>query len=280
MDLFTIDTVGSSNLAAKVPNKLSLPLYDVAAANFVENPSPSKVPNSRRGIPEQSEESDDEDYGGLPPPSKDISKILHKDCSPSTSSDKRLNQRTIFDDFSSTNVKNKQTLSNVKKLAETDVNEHMKTSVITEAVEKQENLAKLSMSDRQVKELNRVERAKTKGDKWFNLPAQEMTEEIKNELEVIRMRSVLDPKHFYKRSEMKTLPKYFQIGKVIESPLDYYNERGTKKSKAKSLVDELLEDAQFQKFNKKKYAEALEKRKKKAYHKAAMKMKKLKKKKK
>lgn len=73
---------------------------------------------------------------------------------------------------------------------------------------------------------------------------------------------------------------FLQIGKVMESPLDYYNERGTKKNKSKSLVDELLEDAQFQKYNKKKYAEALEKRKKKAYHKAAIKMKKLKKKKK
>lgn len=61
--------------------------------------------------------------------------------------------------------------------------------------------------------------------------------------------------------------------------MDYYNERNQKKSSAKTLVDELLEDAQFQKYNKKKYAEALEKRKKKAYHKAAIKMKKLKKKK-
>lgn len=71
----------------------------------------------------------------------------------------------------------------------------------------------------------------------------------------------------------------FQIGKVVESPLDYYNERGTKKTKAKTLVDELLEDAKFQKYNKRKYTEALEKRKKKAYHKAAIKMKKMKKKK-
>lgn len=55
------------------------------------------------------------------------------------------------------------------------------------------------------------ERSKTKGKNWFNLPAQEMTEDVKNELELIRMRSVLDPKHFYKRSEMKTLPKYFQV---------------------------------------------------------------------
>lgn len=67
---------------------------------------------------------------------------------------------------------------------------------------------------------------------------------------------------------------------MIDSSLDFYNERGTKKTKAKTLVDELLEDAEFQRYNKRKYAEALEKRKKKAYVKATMKMKKLKKKKK
>lgn len=67
------------------------------------------------------------------------------------------------------------------------------------------------------------ERSKTKGKDWFNLPAQEMTEEVKNELELIRMRSVLDPKHFYKRSEMKTLPKYFQVKvKLIECNFAYF----------------------------------------------------------
>lgn len=38
-----------------------------------------------------------------------------------------------------------------------------------------------------------------------------MTEEIKNDLEVLQMRSVLDPKHFYKKNDLKVLPKYFQV---------------------------------------------------------------------
>lgn len=107
-----------------------------------------------------------------------------------------------------------------------------------------------------------------------------MTDEIKNELEIVRMRSALDTKHFYKRSETKTLPKYFQIGKVLPSPLDHYNERNEgKKSKAKSLVDELMADAEFQKKNKRKYREIMESKKTTGYYKAAQKMKKLKKKK-
>ncbi|XP_055544424.1 deoxynucleotidyltransferase terminal-interacting protein 2 [Wyeomyia smithii] len=273
MDLFTIDTVGASGSATERPKRQLLPSYG-KVSKLVQVPSSSKTP-VKQSVLEESNDSD-EDYGGLPPPSKNISQILQHD-KPVTN--KRIKSKKIFEDFGSTELEQDK-FSGLKKLAETDVNEQLKSAVITAATEKQESLALLSMSDRQIKELNRKERAKTKGDKWFNLPAQEMTEEVKNQLELIRMRSVLDPKHFYKRSEMKTLPKYFQIGKVMESPLDYYNERGTKKSKAKTLVDELLEDAQFQKYNKKKYAEALEKRKKKAYHKVAMKMKKLKKKKK
>ena len=35
-----------------------------------------------------------------------------------------------------------------------------------------------------------------KGKHWFNMPAPEMTEEIKNDLKVMRMSSVLYPKKF------------------------------------------------------------------------------------
>lgn len=109
------------------------------------------------------------------------------------------------------------------------------------------------------------------------MPATELTEEVKRDLEIIQMRSVLDPKHFYKKNDLKALPKYFQVGKVLPNPLDYYNERGEKKTKKKTIVDELMADAQFQKFNKRKYTEIVQEKQKSGYHKASQKMKKLKK---
>lgn len=121
------------------------------------------------------------------------------------------------------------------------------------------------------------DRSNDKGKSWYNLPATEMTDEVKNDLEIIQMRSVLDPQHFYKKNDLRVLPKYFHVGKVLPSPLDYYNERDTRKTKRKTLVDELMEDAQFQRFNKRKYTEILEEKKKSGYHKANKKMKKLKK---
>ncbi|XP_039449045.1 deoxynucleotidyltransferase terminal-interacting protein 2-like [Culex pipiens pallens] len=276
MDLFTIDTAGAGT------------------ADCSETFRPVLLPSSKKPTSQEDsdeDEEDDDDYGGLPPPSKDIFEILGTSpaATPSSSKAKRGTELLFREDLNASKestllrkarYSSRMEAVSVKELALTDVDAHMKTAVVTPATEKQKNLATLSMTDRQIKEQSRKERAKTKGGNWFNLAAPEMTEETKNELELIRMRSALDPKRFYKRSEMKTLPKYFQIGKVIDSPLEFYNERGTKKTKAKTLVDELLEDAEFQRYNKRKYAEALEKRKKKAYVKATMKMKKLKKKKK
>lgn len=67
------------------------------------------------------------------------------------------------------------------------------------------------------------------------------------------------------------------MGQVIESPIEYHNSKNIRKTK-KSLVDELLEDAAFQKFNKRKYQETLEQKKQTGYNKAMKKMRLLKKK--
>lgn len=63
----------------------------------------------------------------------------------------------------------------------------------------------------------------------------------------------------------------------MDSPLDYYNNRLTRKERKKTLVDELLADAEFTKYNKRKYKEIIEE-KQKTHYKAYMKAKKLKRK--
>jgi Fcf2 pre-rRNA processing len=142
-----------------------------------------------------------------------------------------------------------------------------------------------------------AEREKTKGSNWFNMKAPEVTSELKNEIQVVQMRSALDPKHFYKRNEMKTVPKYFEVrkakkvvkafyinnkmylkmGQVMDSPVDYHSSKNIRKAK-KTLVDELLENADFQRYNKRKYQESTEIVAKSGYNKAMKKMRKLKKK--
>lgn len=67
------------------------------------------------------------------------------------------------------------------------------------------------------------------------------------------------------------------MGQVIESPVEYHNSKDIRKTK-KSLVDELLEDAAFQKYNKRKFQETVEQKKQSGFNKAMKKMRKLKKK--
>jgi len=61
-----------------------------------------------------------------------------------------------------------------------------------------------------------MERETTKGQGWYNMRMAEMTEEKKNDLMVIQMRKVLDPKRFYKGPDIRgALPKYVQVGALI-----------------------------------------------------------------
>lgn len=109
------------------------------------------------------------------------------------------------------------------------------------------------------------------------MPATEITDELRQDMEIIQMRSVLNPKQFYKKNDLKTLPKYFQVGTMLPSPLDRYHNRGERVGKKRSLVDELLQDAEFQQFNKRKYGEVMAEKRKTGLHKAYKKMKKAKK---
>jgi hypothetical protein len=55
---------------------------------------------------------------------------------------------------------------------------------------------------------------------------------------------------------------YFQIGKVIDSPTEFYSSRVPKKLRKRTLVDELLADQEFKKYNKRKFVEIVEQRRK------------------
>uniref|UniRef100_A0A182VU44 Fcf2 domain-containing protein n=1 Tax=Anopheles minimus TaxID=112268 RepID=A0A182VU44_9DIPT len=274
MDLFVIDAVGDTveNVGSNVVSIPRLPTAFNSAYDGSTHCSGSNMTAS--------EASDNEDYAGLPPPGQSISNILDEtngvelDCVlwKQNHSD---NGTIIAASDQNTFLKGK---AKQNDLCRTDIAKELKGAVLTPYLEKKEHIARLAMSDKTLRKQNRLERKKTKGQNWFGLAAPEITPELQNELTLMKMRFILDPKQSFKRLDKRKTPKYFEIGKLIDSPLDHFKERGTKKLKSKSLVDELLADAEFQKLNKRKYAESLERQKKKAYHKAVMKMKKEKKK--
>ena len=101
------------------------------------------------------------------------------------------------------------------------------------------------------KKKSRLERAKTAGEGWFNMKAPEMTEEVKQNLEVLQMRGAINKNRVYKKNDMRTLPKYFAMGTVVEHATDFYSSRIPKKQRKKTLVEELMADVEAKKQLKK-----------------------------
>ncbi|XP_068328030.1 rRNA-processing protein fcf2-like [Pyrus communis] len=75
----------------------------------------------------------------------------------------------------------------------------------------------------------------------FDMPAPTMTPELQKDLQLLKLRNVMDPKRHYKKGDAQP-NKYFQVGTVIESPLDFFSSRLTKKERKVSLAEEVLSD--------------------------------------
>lgn len=110
---------------------------------------------------------------------------------------------------------------------------------------------------KKAKEQCRREREKTKGPGWFNMKAPELTEEVKRDLEVLQMRSVLDPKRHFKSTDMKVLPKYFHLGRVVDNPIEFYSSRIPKKERKRTLAEEIIHDEEALRYQKRKYTEII-----------------------
>ncbi|XP_043712264.1 rRNA-processing protein fcf2-like [Telopea speciosissima] len=97
----------------------------------------------------------------------------------------------------------------------------------------------------------------TAGKSWFEMPAPTITPELKKDLQMLKLRSVIDPKRHYKKGDTKskTLPKYFQVGTVVESASDFFSGRLTKKERKATLADELLSDRSLGEYRKRKVRE-------------------------
>ncbi|XP_074954254.1 deoxynucleotidyltransferase terminal-interacting protein 2 [Phalacrocorax aristotelis] len=195
----------------------------------------------------------------------------------SSSIDPGLNIKKLGGLYISFDAKKQKPGSSVTKPpSEKKKDQLLEKSIITPDFEKKECVPSFRESLHQLKKQRRAEREKTTGDGWFGMKAPEITSELKNDLKVLKMRASLDPKHFYKKNDRDGLPKYFQVGTVVDSPIDFYHSRIPKKQRKRTIVEELLADSEFRRYNKKKYQEIMsekaafaagkKKRKKKKFH--------------
>ncbi|NXJ19855.1 TDIF2 protein, partial [Dicrurus megarhynchus] len=175
----------------------------------------------------------------------------------SSSIDPGLNIKKLGGLYISFDAKNQKPRSSVIENLKEKKDQLLQKSVITPDFEKKECVPPYRESLHQLKKQRRAEREKTTGDGWFGMKAPEITSELKNDLKVLKMRASLDPKHFYKKNDRDGLPKYFQVGTVVDSPIDFYHSRIPKKQRKRTIVEELLADSEFRRYNKKKYQEIM-----------------------
>ncbi|TFK40613.1 Fcf2 pre-rRNA processing-domain-containing protein [Crucibulum laeve] len=108
-------------------------------------------------------------------------------------------------------------------------------------------------------------KARTTGKDWFDMPAPPEAElpRLHREVEALRLRNQLDPKRFYRKDEgegkgIKGLPKYFAIGTILPSSTPFGTASGdnlTRANRKRTLVDELVDDAEAKRYAKKKFEE-------------------------
>ncbi|OLY78585.1 rRNA-processing protein fcf2 [Smittium mucronatum] len=116
-------------------------------------------------------------------------------------------------------------------------------------------------------------REETTGPGWFDMKSPIITESVKQELHVLKLRSVIDPKRFYKRdSKRNEIPAHFQFGRIIEGPADFYSSRMTNRERKSTIVDELLADSQATSYLKKKFKQEQSARESAAFHSRKKKM--------
>lgn len=73
-------------------------------------------------------------------------------------------------------------------------------------------------------------------------PKQQISDDAKDELEAIKLRDTLDPTKFFKRRATQKDPKSFQVGTVIEHPIDFYSARVPRRERKATLLDDLISD--------------------------------------
>ncbi|CAN8217609.1 unnamed protein product [Coccothraustes coccothraustes] len=195
------------------------------------------------------EDEKDEDHDLL----KNKVDVLHL----SSSIDPGLNIKKLGGLYISFDAKNQKPRSSAIEPQKKKKDQLLQKSVITPDFERKECVPPYKESLNQLKKQRRAEREKTTGDGWFGMKAPELTSELKNDLKVLKMRASLDPKHFYKKNDRDGLPKYFQVGTVVDSPIDFYHSRIPKKQRKRTIVEELLADSEFRRYNKKKYQEIM-----------------------
>ncbi|EMD40069.1 hypothetical protein CERSUDRAFT_132859 [Gelatoporia subvermispora B] len=116
-----------------------------------------------------------------------------------------------------------------------------------------------------LKKDRKAQKAKTAGREWYDLPAPAEADlpRLYREVESLRLRNQLDPKRFYRKEAgegkgIKGLPKHFAIGTILPTNTPFgaaSADNLIRAQRKRTLVDELVDDAEAKSYAKKKFKE-------------------------
>lgn len=73
------------------------------------------------------------------------------------------------------------------------------------------------------------------------MPKTDLTPELRRDLQLLKMRNVLDPKRHYKKDNSKNdVPAFSQVGTVIEGATEFYSSRLNNKERKQTLLEEVI----------------------------------------
>ena len=101
----------------------------------------------------------------------------------------------------------------------------------------------------------------TAGRGWFGMAPTALTDDVKADLAILRNRTYLDPKRFYKKADIVD-PTMVQVGTVIEGSEEYYSSRLTKKQRRQNLAEEIMADVDVKTYAKKQFSKIQDSRQK------------------
>lgn len=113
-----------------------------------------------------------------------------------------------------------------------------------------------------IRSIQKIEKAETAGPDYFYMPKAELTEELKRDWEMLRMRSVLHSGGANAVELPENPPEFLQVGVVLDNPKEGSKGRLGKKLRAPTITESLVKDAKFRDFLEKNY-QKLDKKKKK-----------------
>ena len=105
------------------------------------------------------------------------------------------------------------------------------------------------------KKTKKLESSKTTGPMWFNMKQKELIPELKEDLKAIQLRGVIDPSRFYKKMDRNTLPKFFQVGTIMDNIIQGKNYRLKKSEVKERIAEEFLQEDLEKYYSTRKFEE-------------------------